>query len=147
MKFYVASKFEHASAVSRAIAELTVAGHAVTLDWTKHEQFDWNKPREAERLAWKYSYLDVEGVRSADVFIMLTYNGLSMRGAYVELGVALGLGKLVYIVGAAFYRGRVHWLTTWKPVMGLSRPNFRVPWQRCLLSIGMHRCRTRRGLG
>jgi len=99
MKFYVASKFEHASAVSRAIAELTVAGHAVTLDWTKHEQFDWNKPREAERLAWKYSYLDVEGVRSADVFIMLTYNGLSMRGAYVELGVALGLGKLVYIVG------------------------------------------------
>jgi len=99
MKFYVASKFEHASAVSRAIAELTVAGHAVTLDWTKHEQFDWNKPREAERLAWKYSYLDVEGVRSADVFIMLTYNGLSMQGAYVELGVALGLGKLVYIVG------------------------------------------------
>ncbi|SRR5216684_3101414 len=99
MKFYVASKFEHASAVSRAIAELTVAGHAVTLDWTKHEQFDWNKPREADRLAWKYSYLDVEGVRSADVFIMLTYNGLSMRGAYVELGVALGLGKLVYIVG------------------------------------------------
>ncbi len=38
-------------------------------------------------------------MRQADVFIMLTYNGLSMQGAYVELGVALGLGKLVYIVG------------------------------------------------
>src|SRR6266851_9941961 len=99
MRVYVASKFENAEAVRKAIAELTAAGHEVTRDWTAQEHWDWDTPGATERLAWKYSYLDVEVVRQADVFIMLTYNGLSMQGAYVELGVALGLGKLVYIVG------------------------------------------------
>ncbi len=99
MRVYVASKYENAPAVSEAIARIIAIGHKITRDWTRHEQWDWDRPGVTERLARKYSYQDVEGVRQADVFIMLTYNGLSMQGAYVELGVALGLGKLVYIVG------------------------------------------------
>lgn len=99
MRVYVASKFENCAAVSDAIAQLTAAGHTITRDWTVQEHWDWSTPGAAERLAWRAAYLDVEAVRQSEVFIMLTYEGLSMQGAYVELGVALGLGKLVYIIG------------------------------------------------
>ncbi len=42
MRVYVASKFENAEAVRKAIAELTAAGHEVTRDWTAQEHWDWD---------------------------------------------------------------------------------------------------------
>ncbi|WP_199426109.1 nucleoside 2-deoxyribosyltransferase [Thermaerobacillus caldiproteolyticus] len=88
MKFYIASSFANKEAVRALASRLIREGFTQTYDWTKNERAatleDLSRIGEEEKAA----------VMSADFFVLLLPGG---KGSHVELGIALGLGKRVYI--------------------------------------------------
>lgn len=90
-RVYVASKFENTDAVRDAYARLRALGFVITFDWTGCAVTDPGYPHE-------HAQADFTGVASADLFLLIDHPG--MKGAFVELGIALAYEKPVYIVGA-----------------------------------------------
>lgn len=88
MRFYIASSFQNQDMVHYVSQKLIAKGFTHTYDWTKNqratEHLSLNAIGEQERNA----------VQSSDIFIMLFPAG---KSSHVELGIALGLGKLIYI--------------------------------------------------
>lgn len=94
MKVFVSGKVGRESDTRRTISRLRDMGHDVTFDWT---QIPHLKPYEENRSeASKAAILEIGGVQTADyLLILLDDRGVGM---YVELGVALSLGKPVIAV-------------------------------------------------
>ena len=94
MKIFVSGKVGDESEAREVMAHLARAGHEVTLDWTTIEHlkpYDENTDASAKAAA-----LEVQGVKEADVLVVIAHDrGVGM---YVELGVALGSAKPVYVV-------------------------------------------------
>lgn len=98
MKFYVAGKYQERDYVRLVFRELEKLGHNITLDWTNHDIY----PNDAIALKLgQFAADDVEGVRQADAFIGCLLNDHKYKGLWVEMGVALALGKPCYLVGSA----------------------------------------------
>ncbi|MBS3172357.1 hypothetical protein J4438_02145 [Candidatus Woesearchaeota archaeon] len=101
MKFYIAAKFELKEQVREIYGILHNLGHEITLDWTTHLPI---KPYgQNQEIAKKYTAEDIDGIRKADVFILLSKDATG-TGTFVELGSAilsnLNNGKpLVYVIG------------------------------------------------
>lgn len=99
MKVYVASG---GKAVAQLVAakdlmqRLRDAGHTITFDWTDAKPM-WIQDMETKVNAGMLADEEVTAVLAADVLVVLLPGG---RGAHVELGIALGAGKLVYLVSA-----------------------------------------------
>ena len=93
MKFYVAGKWQDRRSIQRLQQALTVGGHEITVDWTGHVN------PKSQSVLQEWAIRDVEGVLDCDTYIGIFTNG--SNGALVELGVALGLGKRVWIIGNA----------------------------------------------
>lgn len=93
MKFYIASKLENYEQVRSLADLLKKAGWEHTYDWTAHGAV---KEADVETLK-SIGQKEFEGVKSADVVIVLTPQG---RGTHVELGMAAALGKAIYIAHA-----------------------------------------------
>lgn len=93
-KFYVAGKCEEREKIRELMQTLISLGNEITVDWTVHERSDTGYPAA-------YAQEDIEGVRRADIYIGYFMNKNDYKGALVELGAALGLGKRVFIVGHA----------------------------------------------
>ena len=91
MKVYVDTSFKAKARARLVMQKLRQAGHEIVGDWTMHRS-----TRNFQVLA-REALKDWQGVRDADVLVVLwdrrLYNGL------VELGIALGLNKYVFIVG------------------------------------------------
>lgn len=90
-KVYVASKFSNHLAVRAAQAALKAAGCAITYDWTTHVD---NAALELDQQACALA--DAKGVLDADALLLIRVP--EMRGAYVEMGMALARGIPVHIV-------------------------------------------------
>jgi hypothetical protein len=90
MKVYVASKFENKERVREIMYLLQQVGHTITYDWTRCEV---NNREQA--------ILDLRGVADCDVFVGIFEEDVTYKGALVELGAALSVGKPVYILGDA----------------------------------------------
>ena len=90
MKFYIASKLGNYDQVKKLSELLKACGWEHTYDWTAHGSM---KQPDIETLK-SVGQKEFEGVRSADVVIVLTPQG---RGTHVELGMAAALEKIVYI--------------------------------------------------
>lgn len=88
LKCYVASKFENKRTVQQYMDLLKQAGCLITHDWVA-----------ADIASRKQAMLDLRGVADCDVFIGIFDQEVAYKGALVELGAALALGKPVYIVG------------------------------------------------
>jgi nucleoside 2-deoxyribosyltransferase len=88
MKFYIASSFTNKETVRVLASRLIEEGFTQTYDWTKNERAttltDLARIGEEEKNA----------VMSADFFVLLLPGG---KGSHVELGIAIGLGKRVYM--------------------------------------------------
>lgn len=87
MNIYVAGKVKDGciGCVQTLMKDLRAAGHNITYDWT---QCDIRKPFDDDVAGSREAAaLMLEGVRSADLFILLYEEGL--YGAMVELGTAL----------------------------------------------------------
>lgn len=101
MKVYVASRFsdEGIAAVRRMYELLRKADHEITLDWTV-ESADGKVGGESRGYLMECAARDLAAVRKSDALIFLNVDDKTMRGAYIEAGVALGLGKPVIVVDA-----------------------------------------------
>ncbi|MGI6665127.1 MAG: nucleoside 2-deoxyribosyltransferase [Christensenellaceae bacterium] len=90
MKFYIASKLKNHKQVQYLAQKLKAAGWHQTFDWTNYLSA---KPMD-ERSFMSLGQKEVDGVKNADVVIVLTPQG---RGTHVELGMAIALGKIIYL--------------------------------------------------
>jgi hypothetical protein len=91
MKVFVSGKVGDSEVVEELGKELRSLGHEITFDWTT---IDHLRPYETNAEAsTDAAELEIEGVRSAEVLVLVAHaRGVGM---YVELGAALALGKPV----------------------------------------------------
>lgn len=90
MKFYIASRLHNRDQVRYVASLLQVNGWTQTCDWTDFEVPSAESPDSLRRIGER----EREGVKAADVVIVLTPQG---RGTHIELGMAIALGKRVYL--------------------------------------------------
>lgn len=102
MRVYVAGKWAPTTItrVREVMAQIIVAGHQITYDWTTDDQAG---PIQAIN--------DMHGVLGADVFVLVAEDpDVVYCGAVAELGMALASGLPVYVLGTA--------LDTDRPIQG-----------------------------
>lgn len=88
MRFYVASGLQNFENARYAAEKLRGQGFIQTYDWTHNEKTDCME-EIAER-----GRLEINGVRDADFVVVLLPGG---KGTHTEFGIALGLGKRIYL--------------------------------------------------
>jgi nucleoside 2-deoxyribosyltransferase len=102
LKIYVAGKWQERILCRTIMSELEKAGHKITCDWTNHDYPDPTLPESEQRaFLQRWALLDIAGVQDADVLVFVAFNKNDYRGAFVELGAAIGLGKRVFVIGNA----------------------------------------------
>ncbi|UZJ78644.1 group-specific protein [Fictibacillus sp. KU28468] len=87
MKFYIASSFNNIPSVTYVSEKLKIKGFIQTYDWTKERAStieDLKDIGQKER----------EAVIEADFLVVMLPAG---KGSHIELGIALGTGKKVYL--------------------------------------------------
>ena len=89
MNFYVGSGMKNCELVTYYAEKLIEQGWHQTYDWVKNINGDIS----IEDMI-KYATLEKQGVADADVVIILLPAG---RGAHIELGMALALGKKLFL--------------------------------------------------
>ncbi|PKH08702.1 group-specific protein [Planomicrobium sp. MB-3u-38] len=89
MKFYIASSFANKDKVREAASILRKAGYVHTFDWTANLRASSVEDLEL------YGTLEKKAVLEADFLIVLLPAG---KGSHIELGIALGQGKTVYLL-------------------------------------------------
>ncbi len=94
MKVFVSGKFEDREAIRRLQLVLQHFGYEIAEDWTHHEYSDKGYPVE-------YAQADIEGVKNCDVYVGRFVADYNYKGAFVEMGAAIALGKEVCIIGHA----------------------------------------------
>ena len=102
MRIYVAASSREADRVRAAQRMLREAGHTLTLDWlTIIERVVATGVRECDlpdHEAIAHALLDLDAIRDADAVWLLAPE-LPTKGAWVELGFAVGIGKPIVISG------------------------------------------------
>jgi nucleoside 2-deoxyribosyltransferase len=88
MKFYVASGYGNKNLVKKTINALHQKSWTNTYDWTQSSR------QISESVLALIGEDELNGVKNADVVIILLPGG---KGTHVELGIALGLSKRVYL--------------------------------------------------
>lgn len=86
MKIYVAGKWTSRDRAAVRMQELRDKGHEITHDWTQSAEYP-NYPELA--------ITDVNAVKNCDALWLILEEG--MEGAWVEVGIAIGAGKPVYV--------------------------------------------------
>lgn len=89
MDFYVGSGMKNCELVTYYAEKLIEKGWHQTYDWVKNIDGDISIEDMVE-----YATLEKQGVADADVVIILLPAG---RGAHIELGMALALGKKLFL--------------------------------------------------
>lgn len=92
MKFYVVGRWEERFKVREIQAALIQMGFELTVDWTDHEY-------PTGDLLEIWAETDVNGAREADFIVALMETDHDYKGAWCEIGVALGKGSPVFIIG------------------------------------------------
>lgn len=88
-KYYLASSLNNVSRVRHLASELALAGYKRTYDWTTHGFVE-----DSSKLQ-EIAFAEYNGVVEADFLVMLMP---ARTGSHVEFGVALALGKPIYII-------------------------------------------------
>lgn len=88
MKFYVASSFSNIENVRIVSGVLRNHGFCQTYDWTIN-----NRANSIESLT-AIGESEKKGVAESDILVVLLPGG---KGSHIEMGIALGLGKTVYL--------------------------------------------------
>ncbi|MGD6965187.1 nucleoside 2-deoxyribosyltransferase [Rossellomorea vietnamensis] len=88
MKFYTASSFKNIESVRNINKELQRIGYIHTYDWTQNDRA--TSREELERIGRE----EKRAVMESDFIIVLLPAG---KGSHIELGVALGLGKKIFL--------------------------------------------------
>ena len=100
MKIYVAGKWGERQICKQVMTAIERDGHEITCDWTNHDYPPSGTPEsEKQALLQKWASLDIQGVRDADALVFIAIIELNYRGAFVEMGAALGKGIPVFVIG------------------------------------------------
>ncbi len=94
MEFYVAGKFSDRKNIRKLMDKLEGLGHAISYDWTTGEKTDEGYPIVNV-------INDTRGVQVCDAYVGRFIDKNNYKGALVELGIALGLNKQIFIIGHA----------------------------------------------
>lgn len=99
MKIYFASASANWSLVQDWIRGARYDGHEITFDWTTMiQEHGRGDPVQNDRAILKEAaHKDRAGVFDCEVFVLLWDD--NMLGAIVETGMAIALGKRIWIVG------------------------------------------------
>lgn len=97
VNIYVAGKWGNRERVRYWHKVLRDNGHRITCDWTDHE---YPEVGQEHLLRW-YAVADINGVVACDLLIAIFQEEYRYRGALVEMGAALALGKPVWVLGEA----------------------------------------------
>lgn len=102
MRFYVATGIEHVAQQQAMKVVLEAMGHTISHDWAPMaglqndlvdlDPLDVIRNHEGFR---SVALHEAEGVRNADAVIVLLPGG---AGTHVEIGIALGAGKPVFLI-------------------------------------------------
>ncbi|WP_077618386.1 nucleoside 2-deoxyribosyltransferase [Bacillus sinesaloumensis] len=87
-RFYVASSFNNIETVRNVSNQLKGKGYIHTYDWTRNE-----RATTIEDLR-EIGLQEINAVKDADFIIVLLPAG---KGSHIELGIALGQGKRIYL--------------------------------------------------
>lgn len=90
--FYIASKWENRFRVAELAKQLEALGHTISHKW-----FDIEAAYMQD--APVHARLDFRGVKECTIFVALFDLAWPYLNAYVELGIALGSDKPIYIIG------------------------------------------------
>ena len=98
MKAYVCAAFMDYERARKAMGTLSRRGFTITHDWTVDAE---RGPQDdvSPELKRLWASQDINGVKAADVVLVLAPNTLAARGMWVEMGAALAWGKVVFISG------------------------------------------------
>ncbi|WP_141505732.1 nucleoside 2-deoxyribosyltransferase [Paenibacillus luteus] len=88
MKFYVASSFKNVEVVREVARKLRDRGFTQTYDWTENK--DVTTYEQLRDIGEK----EKEAIIESDCMVVIYPAG---KGSHVELGIALGLGKKIYL--------------------------------------------------
>lgn len=88
MKFYIASSLKNKALVQYVSLKLLSEGYTHTYDWTI------NQRATTTAQLHRIGTLEKDAIAACDIFILLLPAG---KGSHVELGMALALGKRIYI--------------------------------------------------
>jgi nucleoside 2-deoxyribosyltransferase len=88
LKFYIASSRNNKEIVRYVAKKLEQEGFIHTYDWTKNGNVD--SYDELKQIGEE----EIQAVKAADFLVLLMPAGV---GSHVELGIALGLGKRIYL--------------------------------------------------
>jgi nucleoside 2-deoxyribosyltransferase len=92
MKSYIASRLENADKVNELAKNLKEAGMEQSYDWTTHGRVQKSDGEVIRNTSVK----EANGVIDADVVIVALPGA---RGTHTELGIAIGLGKKIFVWG------------------------------------------------
>ncbi|WP_276973751.1 hypothetical protein [Ferrimicrobium acidiphilum] len=104
MKFYLAASYGRFHEIRQYSLALEEAGHIVTSSWCKGEYLE----NDADLLSPQYEHLahevlatDLGDLSNCDALVAFTESGdVSARGGrHVEMGIAIGMGKRLFVVG------------------------------------------------
>ena len=88
VNFYIASSFNNIEKVRELSNRLKTKGYVHSYDWTQNERA--NSFEALSSIGTK----EKEAVINSDFFVILLPAG---KGSHIELGIALGLGKRIYL--------------------------------------------------
>lgn len=95
-KIYVAGKWSDRKSIGDKINILEKMSYTITHNWTLVETPQFGRTPEMRRL---FADLDVNGVKDASLLIVdMTDPDYAYRGTWTEIGIALGLGKEIWII-------------------------------------------------
>jgi hypothetical protein len=100
-KFYIAARYGRKDEAFEIAQHLEMRGHKVTSTWVRQVE-DEMLYTEGPDAAGLFAQKDLEEIKLADMLVYLSEdekNEWGRGGRHVEFGYALGLGKLVGIVG------------------------------------------------
>jgi nucleoside 2-deoxyribosyltransferase len=94
MNIYTATKWERRAEMYKINVMIRNLGHTITHDWTVWDERNPSKDAESRRHG--AAMLDYAGVHAADLVIF--WDHPEANGARWEAGMAIGMGKPVWIV-------------------------------------------------
>lgn len=93
---YLASKIYHAKSLRKLRLQWLTLGIVVNSRWLDMADLERAATPEQYTMFW---LVDEEDVKDCDILIIYGESGDALRGALVEAGIAIALGKLVIAVG------------------------------------------------
>jgi hypothetical protein len=112
---YLSARYDRRSELAHYADDLEAIGYEVQARWLTNEDISVDPLSpidEQQRIYGELAKEDVDDVMAADLVLCFTENpektGYTRGGRHVELGIALGQGKVIFLVGPR--ENVFHWL-------------------------------------